>query len=414
MTSMKTKSKQKTRAHELLDEMISECNTPEEIIGENGLLKQLTKALIERAMRGELTHHLGYEKHDSAGINSGNSRNGHSEKTIKGDFGEMIIEVPRDRNGTYEPKIIKKGQTRFNGFDDKIISMYARGMTTREITAHLHEIYGVEVSADLISTVTDSVIEEVREWQNRPLDPIYPILFLDAIYIKIRDGGHVKNMAAYLAIGVTMEGFKDVLGIWLKETEGAKFWLNIITELKNRGVNDVLIACVDGLKGFPEAINAVFPDTEVQLCIVHLLRNSLRFVSWKERKIVAQDLKNIYRAANEDQALQALEDFAKKWDDRYPTISKSWRENWTLITPFLAYPGDIRKAIYTTNAIESMNMSLRKVTKNRGSFPNTDAATKLLYLALRNISKKWTKPIREWGRAINQFAIIFDGRVPIG
>lgn len=408
-----TKNKSKTRAEELLDELISECDSPEEIIGKDGLLKKLTKVLIERAMNGEITSHLGYEKNDPKGNNSGNSRNGKSQKTIKGDFGEMEIDVPRDRNSTFEPKIIKKGQTRFTGFDDKIISMYARGMTAREIKAHLEEIYGVEVSGDLISQVTDSIIEEVREWQNRPLDSLYPILFLDAIVVKVRDGGHVKNMAVYLAIGVNMDGLKEVLGIWVQQTEGAKFWLQIITELKNRGVNDILIACVDGLQGFPEAINSVFPNTEIQLCIVHMVRNSLKYVSYKDRKELAGDLKKIYRATSAESAEIFLEEFSQKWDDKYPSISKSWRNNWEHAIPFLAYPPDIRKAIYTTNAIESMNMTLRKVTKNRGSFPNEEAAVKLLYLALRNISKKWTMPIKDWGRAINQFSILFEGRVPL-
>lgn len=411
--SRKTKTAPKSRADELLDELIKECGSPEEIIGENGLLKQLTKSLVERAMHGEMTHHLGYEKDSPDGNNSGNSRNGTSKKNIKGDFGEIAIDVPRDRNATFKPTIIKKNQTRFHGFDDKIISMYARGMTTREITAHLEEIYGVEVSADLISTVTDSVSDEVIEWQNRPLDPLYPILFLDAISVKVRDAGHVKNVAVYLAIGVNMDGMKEVLGIWVQQTEGAKFWLQVITEIKNRGVDDILIACVDGLKGFPDAINSVFPKAEIQLCIVHLVRNSLRYVSWKEKRELAADLKEVYRAANDEQALQHLEDFARKWDDKYPMISKSWRNNWENVIPFLAYPQDIRKAIYTTNAIESLNMSLRKITKNRSSFPNEQAATKLLYLALRNISKKWTMPIKEWGLAMNQFAILFEGRVPI-
>jgi len=412
MSEKKQTRTKKARADELLDELISECNGPEEIIGKNGLLKQLIKGLVERAMQGEMNHHLGYEKHNARGNNSGNSRNGKSQKTLKGDFGEMTIDVPRDRNGTFVPQIIEKNQTRFKGFDDKIISMYARGMTTREIAAHLEEIYGIDVSPDLISDVTNSVMEEVREWQNRPLDAVYPIVFLDAIRSKVRDDGHVKNKAVYLAIGVNLRGLKEVLGIWVQQTEGAKFWLQVVTELKNRGVQDILIACVDGLKGFPDAINAVFPQTDVQLCIVHMVRNSLKFVSWKDKRELAKDLRKVYRAVSEEQAKEKLDEFSRKWDDRYSMVSKSWRENWENLIPFLAYPEDIRKAIYTTNAIESMNMSLRKVTKNRGSFPNDDAVVKLMYLALRNISKKWTMPIRDWGKALNQFAIIFDGRVP--
>ena len=412
MSEKKQTRTKKARADELLDELISECNGPEEIIGKNGLLKQLIKGLVERAMQGEMNHHLGYEKHNARGNNSGNSRNGKSQKTLKGDFGEMTIDVPRDRNGTFVPQIIEKNQTRFKGFDDKIISMYARGMTTREIAAHLEEIYGIDVSPDLISDVTNSVMEEVREWQNRPLDAVYPIVFLDAIRSKVRDDGHVKNKAVYLAIGVNLRGLKEVLGIWVQQTEGAKFWLQVVTELKNRGVQDILIACVDGLKGFPDAINAVFPQTDVQLCIVHMVRNSLKFVSWKDKRELAKDLRKVYRAVSEEQAKEKLDEFSRKWDDRYSMVSKSWRENWENLIPFLAYPEDIRKAIYTTNAIESMNMSLRKVTKNRGSFPNDEAVVKLMYLALRNISKKWTMPIRDWGKALNQFAIIFDGRVP--
>lgn len=395
-----------------MDELLREYRSPEEILGENGLLKQLTKTLVERALQGELTHHLGYEKHDIKGNNSGNSRNGASQKKLKGDFGELAIDVPRDRNGTFEPRFIEKGQSRYPGFDDKIISMYARGMTTREITEHLQETYSVKVSPDLISDVTNSVMEGVREWQNRTLDAVYPIVFMDALHVKIRDNGHVRNMAAYLALGVNLKGNKEVLGIWMQKTEGAKFWLQIVTELKNRGVQDILIACVDGLKGFPEAINAVFPQTTVQLCIVHMIRNSLKFVSYKDRKALAEDLKNIYRALNANDAKKELEIFAGKWDNKYPMVSKSWRDNWENLIPFLAFPADIRKAIYTTNAIESTNRSLRKVIKTRASFPTEEAAVKIMYLALMNIEKKWTKAIVNWGLALNQFAIVFEGRVP--
>ena len=415
---MSARKKTKSRVDELLEELIEEYTdaeglpSPEAIIGEDGLLKQMTKAVLEKAMQGEVTNHLGYTKHDSEGNNSGNSRNGSYQKTIKGEFGELEIDNPRDRNGTYEPQIIKKGQTRFSGFDDKIISMYARGMTTREITAHLKEIYGVNISPDLISDVTDSVMGEVREWQNRQLDKVYPILFMDALRIKIRDGGRVKNMAVYLAIGVKLDGMKEVLGLWVEQTEGAKFWLQIITELKNRGVQDILIACVDGLKGFPDAINSVFPQTEVQLCIVHMVRNSLKFVSYKDKRELTKDLKKIYRAINAKEAKIILEEFSEKWDEKYPMVSKSWRENWELLIPFLAYPLEIRRVIYTTNAIESLNYSLRKVTKSRGSFPNEEAAMKLLYLALRNISKNWKLIIRSWGEVLNQFAINFEGRIP--
>lgn len=398
---------------ELLDELLQDYEKPEDLLGERGILKQLSKALIERSLEGEMTHHLGYSKHSPEGKNSGNSRNGRNQKNVKAGHGELTIEVPRDRNGEFEPIIIEKGQRRFDGFDDKVISMYARGMTVRDIQGHLEEIYGVEVSPTLISDVTDAVLEEVKEWQSRPLEEVYPIMYLDAIRVKIRDQGHVVNKAVYMAIGVDMDGNKDMLGMWIDREEGAKFWLKVITELKNRGVKDIFIACVDGLKGFSEAIEAVYPKTQVQLCIVHMVRNSLRYVSWKDRKAVASDLKTLYRAVTEEDGERSLTAFEKKWDKKYPLIGKSWRNNWARVIPFFAYPEAIRKAIYTTNAIESLNMTLRKVTKNRASFPNDNAALKLLYLAIRNIMKKWTMPIRDWGAAINQFAIIFEERVPL-
>jgi len=397
---------------ELLDELLKDYKSPDDMFGDDGLLQQLTKAVVERALQGELTHHLGYEKHDPAGKNSGNSRNGKSAKTIKGKRGQLRIDVPRDRNAEFEPQLIKKGQTRFDGFDDKIISMYARGMTCREIKAHLQEIYSVEVSPDLISTVTDGVIDEVRAWQSRPLDAIYPILYLDALQVKVKDQGRVSNKAIYLAIGVNMQGLKEVLGLWTSENEGAKFWLSIITEPKNRGVKDIFIACVDGLKGFPEAIEAIYPKTQVQLCLVHLLRFSLCYVSFKDRKGVAADLKAVYRAAGTDEAEQQLEAFAARWDGRYPSIAKSWRANWARVIPMFGLPDDIRRAVYTTNVIESLNMSLRKVIKTRASLPNDEAAFKLIYLALRNAAKKWTMPVPHWSRAMQAFSIIYEGRVP--
>ena len=401
----------------LIDKLLADYKKPEDIIGENGLLKQLTKALLELAMQAEMTEHLGYEKHDSVGNNSGNSRNGATTKTLKGDFGEMPLETPRDRNGSYEPKIISKGQTRFTGFDDKIISMYARGMSAREIQGHLEEIYKVEVSPTLISNVTEAVMEEVKNWQSRPLDAVYPILYLDALVVKIRETGQVRNKAIYVAIGVNMQGNKEVLGLWAgaggnNNSEGAKFWLQVITELKNRGVSDVFIACIDGLKGFPEAIETVFPQAQVQLCIVHQVRGSLNYVSWKQRKEVAADLKPVYQASTVEEAEQRLDEFGAKWDGTYPTISQMWRRNWEHLTPFFAYPADIRKVIYTTNAVESLNMSLRKVIKTRGSFPNQEAAFKLLYLALEHIARKWTKPVQNWKAALQRFAIMFGDRVP--
>ena len=394
---------------EILEELLKDYKSPEDLLGQGGLLKELTKALVEKALDGELTHHLGYSKHSAS--KSDNARNGKSKKGLLTDHGKMEIVSPRDRNGSFEPELVKKRQTRFDGFDDKILSMYSRGMTVREIQGHLEDIYAVEVSPDLISSVTDSVLEEVRAWQNRPLDAVYPIVFMDALRVKIRDNGHVINKAVYMALGVNLDGHKDVLGLWVAKEEGAKFWLKVVTELKNRGVKDMFIACVDGLKGFPEAIESVYPETQVQLCIVHMVRNSLRFVPWKDKKAVVADLKTIYTATNAEMAKENLKSFRTKWNVTYPTIADSWERNWEGLIPFLSYPDYIRKAIYTTNAIESLNRSLRKVSKNRGSFPNDESALKLLYLALSNISKKWTMPIRLWKQALNQFVILFPGRM---
>lgn len=397
----------------LIDQLLKDYKSPEDVLGQNGLLKQLTKAVLERAMQAELTHHLGYEKHDPKGTNSGNSRNGKSKKTLKGEFGSLPIDVPRDRNSSFQPQIVPKGQTRFEGFDDKILSLYARGMTTRQIQQHLREIYQVEVSPSLISSVTDAVIDEVRAWQSRPLESIYAVVYFDCLMVKIRDGAHVLNKAIYLALGLTREGQKDALGLWVSPSEGAKFWVGVITELKNRGVADIFIACVDGLKGLPEAIEAVFPQTQVQQCIVHQVRASLSYVSYRERKAVATDLKAIYTAPTREEGERQLEEFAQKWDTRYPTISKKWRGSWERLAVFFAYPPEVRKVIYTTNAIESVNDSLRRVIKNRGSFPSDEAALKLIYLALQNISQKWTMPVKAWRAALNQFAILFEGRLPI-
>lgn len=399
--------------NELIENLLKDYQKPEDLIGENGLLKQLTKQLLERAMAAELTEHVGYEKHDVAGHNSGNSRNGKSAKTLKGSFGTMPIAVPRDRNGTFAPQIIGKHQTRFTGFDEHIISLYARGLSTREIQQHLEEIYHVEVSPALISSVTEEVLDEVRAWQNRQLDAVYPIMYLDAIQFKVRDSGHVRNKAVYLAIGITLSGLKEVLGLWIAQTEGAKFWLQVVTELKNRGVQDIFIACVDGLKGFPEAIETIFPQTEVQLCIVHLVRHSLNYVGSRQRKQVAADLKTIYSAATEAEAEQKLTEFSLKWEAKFPMIAKTWRSNWLRVIPFFTHPPEIRKAIYTTNAIESLNRSLRKVTKTRGSFPNDEAVFKLLYLALRNIAKNWTRAMPDWSAALNRFAIVYENRFPV-
>ena len=406
-----SKSKNSNINEKLLDELLKNYEKPEDMLGKEGIFKSLQKALLERILNAELTNELGYEKHASAGNNSGNSRNGYSEKTLKGEHGNLTIEVPRDRNGDFEPKIIPKNHTRFDGFDEKIISLYGRGMTTRDIQAQLKDLYGVEVSAGLISTVTAEVMEEVKGWQTRPLDKIYPIVYLDALVIKVKEDKRVVNKAFYLALGVNIEGEKDLLGIWISQNEGAKFWLNVLNEIKNRGAEDILIACVDGLTGFPEAIEAIYPKTEVQLCIVHQIRNSLRFVSWKNKKTVAQDLRLIYSAKTIDEAELALTSFSEKWDDQYPAISKSWLDKWEKLTPFFAYPQEIRKVIYTTNAVESLNMSLRKVIKHKRVFPNDDAALKQLYLALKNISKKWTMPIKNWKDAMNCFMIIFEERL---
>lgn len=397
---------------DLIDSLLSDYKKPEDLIGENGLLKQLTKALVERALAAEMEAHLGHAKNETVTNPAGNAHNGKSSKTLKGEFGELPIEIPRDRHGSFEPQLIPKHQTRWNGFDEKILSLYARGMTVREIQGHLEEMYGTEVSPTLISSVTDAVADEVKAWQSRPLDALYPIVYLDCIHVKVRDAGTVRAKAVYLALGINMAGEKELLGIWIAQTEGAKFWLQVITELKNRGVHDIFIACVDGLKGFPEAIETIYPKTAVQLCIVHLVRYSLNYVSWKLRKEIAADLRVIYAATTVEDAEQRLDEFEEKWGAAYPSIIQSWRRNWPRIIPFFDYPPEIRKVIYTTNAIESVNMSLRKITKNRGSFPSDEALLKLFYLALNNISKKWTMPIRDWKAALNRFTIQFEDRMP--
>jgi len=395
---------------ELLAGLLANYQKPEDLIGEDGLLKHLTKLVVERALEAEMTEHLGHGKNEPVANGAGNTRNGKSRKTLKGEFGTLPIEVPRDRHGSFEPQLIPKHQTRWAGFDDKILSLYARGMTVREIQAHLEEMYGTEVSPSLISSVTDAVADEVKAWQSRPLDPLYPIVYLDCIHVKVREGT-VRVKAVYLAIGITMDGEKEVLGLWLAQSEGAKFWLQVVTELRNRGVQDIFIACVDGLKGFPDAIEAVFPKATVQLCIVHMVRHSLNYVSWKRRPEVAADLRRIYQSATAEEAEIRLGEFEDKWDAEYLPIGQSWRRNWQRLIPFFDYPPEIRKVIYTTNAIESVNMSLRKLTKNRGSFPSDEALLKLFYLALRNISKKWTMPIRDWKAALTRFTIQFGDRI---
>ncbi len=371
--------------------------------------QMLTKITVETALGAELDDHLGYDKHQPS--STSNRRNGYSSKTLMTEDGSFEIEIPRDRAGDFEPQLVKKHQTRFQSMDDKVHCLYAKGMTTREIVATFKEMYDADVSPGLISKVTDAVLEQVVEWQSRPLDAVYPIVYLDCIVVKIRQDKRVINKAIYLALGINLEGHKELLGMWLSENEGAKFWLGVLTELQNRGVNDILIACVDGLKGFPDAIQAVFPHAQVQLCIVHIVRNSLRYVSWKDYKRVTAGLKQIYRSATEEEALQALDDFSECWDDQYPQISRSWRSHWDNLNTFFIYPKDIRKAIYTTNAIESLNSVIRKAIKKRKLFPTDASATKVVYLAIMQASKKWTMPIHNWKAAMNRFMIEFEDRL---
>ncbi len=359
-----------------------------------------------------MSDHLGYEAYAPEGRGTGNSRNGKTKKTVQSDAGQFEIEVPRDREGSFEPQLVRKRQRRLDGFDDKVLALYARGLSTREIQAQLEELYGVEVSPTLISNVTDAVYEEVRAWQSRPLAAVYPILYFDALYVKSREDGPVKNKAVYLALGINLAGEKELLGLWMNETEGAKFWLSVFNDLKSRGVEDCFIACVDGLKGLPEAIEAVFPKTQIQLCIVHKVRGSLKYVPWKERKAVAADLRAIYGATTLLEAEQALERFSERWDDKYPAITPSWRADWQRLTVFFDYPQEVRKVVYTTNAIESLNYSMRKVLKNRGAFPNDESIMKLMFMGLKNVARKWTRPIRDWKAALNQFAILYGNRVP--
>jgi putative transposase len=401
---------------EVLDSILKDYKNPEDLMGENGILKQLTKALVERCLSAEIDYQLKsepeIEQAESNRKSSQNRRNGYSKKTIKGSFGQAEIAIPRDRENVYEPQLVPKHQTRFDGFDQKVIALYSRGLSTHDIVAMLEDLYGVTLSAGMISEITSQVVNELKAWQNRTLDSIYPIVWLDAIMVPVRQDSKVINKAIHLALGVNLMGQKELLGIWITQNESAKFWLAVLTDLHNRGVKDIFIACCDGLTGFPAAIESLFPQTQVQLCIVHMVRNSLKYVSYKDRKAVAKDLKTIYGAATEEAAEQALMQFAQTWDKQYPTISKSWLAHWAQITPFFAFPHDIRKAIYTTNAIESMNMTLRKVLRNHRNFPTDESAIKVIFLALQNISKKWTMPIRDWKRALNCFAIQFEGRLP--
>lgn len=410
---MLAKTKEKDVIDQLLDQIDFHGMTVEELAGENGLLKKLTSRFYSKALDAEMDEHLGYKKNDNAGDNSGNSRNGYTTKTVITDDNDTIeVQVPRDRNSTFEPVIIPKHEKRTPLFNDQIISMYSFGMSTRDIQRHLQQVYGVEVSPETISNITESIMADVREWQNRPLEKSYPILFLDALRVNSRQDGKNVNKALYVALAINWEGRKEVLGLWLADTEGAKFWMSVLTDIKNRGTEDILIACMDGLTGFPDAVKAVFPDTHIQHCIVHMIRNSTKFVSYKDLKAVCRDLKEVYSAINAESGHEALEEFGKKWNDKYPMIQASWERNWNDLTEFFNYPKDIRRAIYTTNAIESLNFSLRKVTRNKSSFPDDDSIYKVMYLAIKNASTRWTMSIKDWGLAVNQFAILFDGRVP--
>jgi transposase-like protein len=409
----KREKREKDQWDRLLEQIDFHGMTQDEVLGQDGLIKQLTGRILRRALECEMDLHLGYEKHDSAGDHSGDSRNGYSEKAVLTENQETVIQIPRDRNGTFEPQVVPKYQKRVPLFNDQIISMYSFGMTDRDIKAHLEKIYNVEVSPDLISRVTDGVMEEVKEWQNRPLEKSYAIMYLDALRVKTKQDGKSCTKSVYVALGVNFEGQKEVLGLWIAENEGAKFWMGVLNELRGRGVEDILIACMDGLTGFPEAVRAVFSGARVQLCIVHMVRNSTKYVSYKDLKKVCADLKEIYGAADEAAARDALETFGKTWDSKYPMIYRSWDEHWSDLCEYFKYSPEIRRAIYTTNAIESLNYQLRKVTKNRSTFSTDDAIFKILYLAIRNASEKWTMSIKNWGLALNQFAIEFGKeRVP--
>ena len=398
-------STQEEKLKQLAGELAKDIKTGEDL---SALSSQLVKLTVEAALGAEMERHLGYQKHSPAGHHTGNSRNGTTSKTLKGDHGEVRIETPRDRNSTFEPQLVKKGQTRITGMDEQILCLYAKGLSTREIVAAFQEMYGAEVSAGLISQVTNAVLEQVREWQSRALDEVYPIVYFDCLVVKIRQDKRVIKKAIYLALGVNLEGHKELLGMWISETEGARFWLSVLTELKNRGVASVLIACVDGLRGFPEAIEAEYPNAKVQLCILHQVRNSLKFVSWKDYKQVTSDLKQIYRSASEEEALFELEKFAQIWDARYPQIAKSWRSNWLNLRTIFDYSEEIRKVIYTTNAIESLNSVVRKATRKRKVFPTDESALKVVFLATQAAAKKWTMPIKDWRQAMNRFAIEFE------
>jgi putative transposase len=398
--------------NEMLDELIGNAKTQEDVFGQDGLLKNLSKRLLERMLEAEMTHHLGYEKYATEGQNSGNSRNGKTKKTVTTGSGKIELEVPRDRTSEFQPILVEKRQSRLQGLDNQVLSLYGKGMTVRDIQEHVSELYGTDVSAALISTITDSVLGEVTEWRNRPLDKLYPIVFIDGFVVKARLDSVVGNRTVYVIYGITLEGKKEVLGLYLGEAEGAKFWLYVLTELKNRGLEDIFILCADGLKGLPEAVEATFPKAIFQTCIVHMVRHSLNYVPYQEKKAVAADLKKIYQSNTMELASESLDEFEMTWGEKYPAIVKSWRNNWEKIIPFLQFPKEIRTVIYTTNIVESLNSTLRKAVRNRGHFSTEDGVMKVLYLAIRGVSKKWTMPIRDWKQALNHFAIMFSDRFP--
>ncbi|MDF1756414.1 MAG: IS256 family transposase [Verrucomicrobiales bacterium] len=414
MPNRTKKEKSKFQFEEgLLDQLLEEYEGPDDMFGQSGLLESLKAKLVERALQGELTHHLGYEKHGTKPEGSRNARNGTSKKRVKTESSQIEIEVPRDREGSFEPTLVPKGVRRLEGFDNMVIALYSRGVSTRDIQSQLKEVYSIDASPDLISAITDEILEEVESWQSRPLDELFPIVFFDALVASVRDdSGRVVKKAVYIALGVNTDGQKEVLGMWIGSAEGAKFWLQILTELKNRGMKDMYIACVDGLKGFPEAIAAEYPDTKVQLCIVHMVRHSLRYVGWKERKQVAADLKLIYRSPTAAEGEKQLGIFREKWDNQFPSIGDSWERNWENLCTFYEFPEEIRKAIYTTNAVESLNHSLRKILKNKKALVSDNALKKLLYLGLKKASEKWTRPIQNWGGAMQRFAILYADRFP--
>lgn len=397
---------------EMLDGLIGTAKTEDDLFGDGGIIRELSRRLMERMLEAEMTHHLGYSKHATEGRNKGNSRNGKTQKTVKTGNGDITIDVPRDRCAEFEPALIGKRQTRLNGLNKQVLTLYSKGMSVRDIQEYLSELYGTEISRDLISSLTDAVSEDATEWRNRPLERLYPIVFIDGFVAKCRHDGVVSNRCVYIIYGINMEGMKDVLGLYLGENEGAKYWLHVLTELKNRGLEDIFLLCADGLKGLPEAVEAAFPHTTFQTCIVHMVRHSLHYVPYTEKKAVASDLKKIYSSATVELALKALDDFELTWGDKYPAIVKSWRTHWEKITPFMAFPMEIRKVIYTTNIIESLNSTLRKSVRNRGHFPTEEALMKVLYLAIAQVSKKWTMPLRDWKHALNRFAIMYPERFP--